>query len=47
MGSRSTFSEQRLQVGFETCAVLTRMLEDQLDQPALTRAEMSMDATAR
>jgi hypothetical protein len=47
MDSRSTFSEQYLQVGFETCAVLTRVLEDQFDQAALARAEVSMDSTAR
>jgi hypothetical protein len=46
MDSQSTFTEQRLQVGFETSAVLTRMLEDQLDQASLARAEVSMDSTA-
>ncbi len=47
MSSRATLSDQRLQVGFETRAVLTCILEDQLDQTALAGTKVSMDATPR
>ena len=45
--SRSAFFDQGLQVGLEACAVLTRMLQNQLDQATLARAKVSMDPTAR
>jgi hypothetical protein len=41
------FSNQRLQIRFEACTILARVLEDQLDQAALAGPEVPMDATAR
>jgi hypothetical protein len=41
------FSDQRLQVRFEACTILTGMLKQQLDQSPLAGTKLPMDASAR
>ena len=41
------FSNQCLQIGFEACAILARMLEDQFNEAPLARSKVSLNTSAR
>jgi hypothetical protein len=45
--ARLPFSDQCLQVGFEACTIVARVLKKQLDDAPLAGTEVPMDAAAR